>query len=55
MCFHVGEGLVPSRAGGTGHRDNAKLIADEHNNRIWLYGGSKFDGWRLTIPLAGEN
>lgn len=35
-------------AGGPGHRDNAKLIADESNDRIWLYGGSLFDGTTLS-------
>ncbi len=40
--------LVFDEAGGPGHRDNAKLIADEHNGRIWLYGGSKFDGTTLS-------
>ncbi len=40
--------LVFNEAGGPGHRDNAKLIADEENGRIWLYGGSKFDGTTLS-------
>jgi len=40
--------LVFDEAGGPGHRDNAKLIADEHNGRIWLFGGSKFDGTTLS-------
>lgn len=40
--------LVFDEAGGPGHRDNAKLIADEHNDRIWLFGGSKFDGTTLS-------
>jgi Galactose oxidase, central domain len=35
-------------AGGPGHRDNAKLVADEHNGRIWLYGGSLYDGTTLS-------
>jgi hypothetical protein len=42
------EQLVFDEAGGPGHRDNAKLIADEHNGRIWLFGGSKFDGTTLS-------
>ena len=40
--------LLFDEAGGPGHRDNAKLIADEHNNRIWLFGGSRFDGTTLS-------
>lgn len=40
--------LVFDEAGGPGHRDNAKLIADEHNGRIWLYGDSLFDGTTLS-------
>lgn len=40
--------LVFDEAGGPGHRDNAKLIADEHNDRIWLFGGSQFDGTTLS-------
>jgi len=27
-----------------GIRDNAKLIPDDDNNRIWLYGGATYDG-----------
>jgi hypothetical protein len=42
------EQIVFDEAGGPGHRDNAKLIADEHNGRIWLFGGSKFDGTTLS-------
>ncbi len=42
------EQLVFDEAGGPGHRDNAKLIADEQNDRIWLFGGSKFDGTTLS-------
>ncbi|HET8775670.1 MAG TPA: kelch repeat-containing protein [Thermoanaerobaculia bacterium] len=42
------EQLVFDEAGGPGHRDNAKLIADEHNGRIWLFGGSQFDGTTLS-------
>lgn len=42
------EQIVFDEAGGPGHRDNAKLIADEHNNRIWLFGGSKLDGTTLS-------
>ncbi len=42
------EQLVFDEAGGPGHRDNAKLIADEENDRIWLFGGSKFDGTTLS-------
>lgn len=37
-----------NEGGGPGHRDNAKLIVDEHNNRIWLFGGSRFDGTTLA-------
>ncbi|WP_437787422.1 Kelch repeat-containing protein [Sorangium sp. So ce1097] len=33
---------------GPGHRDNAKLLADERCNRIWLFGGSQFDGTTLS-------
>jgi len=40
--------LVFDETGGPGHRDNAKLIADEENDRIWLFGGSKFDGTTLS-------
>lgn len=40
--------LLFDEAGGPGHRDNAKLIADEQNDRIWLFGGSKFDGTTLS-------
>jgi len=40
--------LVFNEAGGPGHRDNAKLIADERNDRIWLFGGSRFDGTTLS-------
>ncbi|MGK3982892.1 kelch repeat-containing protein [Sorangium sp. So ce136] len=40
--------LVFDEAGGPGHRDNAKLIADEHNDGIWLFGGSQFDGTTLS-------
>jgi hypothetical protein len=40
--------LVFDEAGGPGHRDNAKLIPDEPNNRIWLFGGSQFDGTTLS-------
>ena len=40
--------LVFDEAGGPGHRDNAKLIADESHGRIWLYGGSRFDGATLS-------
>ncbi len=40
--------LVFDEAGGPGHRDNAKLIVDEQNGRIWLFGGSKFDGTTLS-------
>ncbi|WP_438037882.1 Kelch repeat-containing protein [Sorangium sp. So ce128] len=40
--------LVFDEAAGPGHRDNAKLIADEHNDRIWLFGGSQFDGTTLS-------
>jgi Galactose oxidase, central domain/Kelch motif len=40
--------LVFDEDGGPGHRDNAKLIADEQNDRIWLFGGSKFDGTTLS-------
>lgn len=40
--------LVFNEAGGPGHRDNAKLVADERNDRIWLYGGSRFDGTTLS-------
>lgn len=32
-----------NEAGGPGHRDNAKLLADEQNGRIWLFGGSLYD------------
>jgi Galactose oxidase, central domain/Kelch motif len=42
------EQIVFDEAGGPGHRDNAKLIADEHNGRIWLFGGSLFDGTTLS-------
>jgi hypothetical protein len=42
------EQLVFDEAGGPGHRDNAKLIADEENGRIWLFGGSKFDMTTLS-------
>lgn len=34
--------------GGPGHRDNAKLIVDEHHDRIWLFGGGTFDGTTLA-------
>ncbi|HUR09082.1 MAG TPA: kelch repeat-containing protein [Nonomuraea sp.] len=40
--------LVFDEAGGPGHRDNAKLIADEHNGRIWIFGGSLYDGTTLS-------
>jgi len=40
--------LVFDEAGGPGHRDNAKLIADESHGRIWLFGGSRFDGATLS-------
>ncbi|HEV7669718.1 MAG TPA: kelch repeat-containing protein [Thermoanaerobaculia bacterium] len=40
--------LVFNEAGGPGHRDNAKLIADERNGRIWLFGGGKYDGTTLS-------
>jgi hypothetical protein len=40
--------LVFDEAGGPGHRDNAKLIADESHGRIWLFGGSRFDGSTLS-------
>ena len=42
------EQLVFDEAGGPGHRDNAKLIADEQNGRIWLFGGSLYDGTTLS-------
>ena len=42
------EQLVFDEADGPGHRDNAKLIVDEHQDRIWLFGGSKFDGTTLS-------
>jgi hypothetical protein len=42
------EQLVFDEGGGPGHRDNAKLIADEQNGRIWLFGGSRFDGTTLS-------
>lgn len=42
------EEVVFDEASGPGHRDNAKLIADEHNDRIWLFGGSQFDGTTLS-------
>ncbi|WP_438033619.1 Kelch repeat-containing protein [Sorangium sp. So ce204] len=50
--------LVFDEAAGPGHRDNAKLIADEHNDRIWLFGGSQFDGttlsdvWYFDLPTG---
>jgi len=40
--------VVFDEAGGPGHRDNAKLIVDEDNHRIWLFGGSRFDGTTLS-------
>lgn len=40
--------IVFDEAGGPGHRDNAKLIADEQNGRIWLFGGSLYDGTTLS-------
>ncbi|WP_437626996.1 Kelch repeat-containing protein [Sorangium sp. So ce1151] len=40
--------LVFDEAGGPGHRDNAKLIADEHKGGIWLFGGSQLDGTTLS-------
>ncbi|WP_437931581.1 kelch repeat-containing protein [Sorangium sp. So ce291] len=40
--------LVFDEAAGPGHRDNAKLIADEHQGGIWLFGGSQFDGTTLS-------
>lgn len=42
------EQIVFDEAGGPGHRDNAKLVADEQNGRIWLFGGSQFDGTTLS-------
>jgi hypothetical protein len=42
------EQLLFDEAGGPGHRDNAKLIADEHHGRIWLFGGSRYDGTTLS-------
>jgi hypothetical protein len=42
------EQIVFDEAGGPGHRDNAKLIADEENDRLWLFGGSKFDMTTLS-------
>jgi hypothetical protein len=40
--------LLFDETSGPGHRDNAKLIADEHHGRIWLFGGSQFDGTTLS-------
>lgn len=40
--------LLFDEAFGPGHRDNAKLIADEQHDRIWLFGGSQFDGTTLS-------
>jgi len=40
--------LVFDEAGGPGHRDNAKLVVDDQNGRIWLFGGSKYDGTTLS-------
>lgn len=40
--------LVFDEDNGPGHRDNAKLIIDEHQDRIWLFGGGKFDGTTLA-------
>lgn len=40
--------IIFNEAGGPGHRDNAKLVVDEHNDRIWLFGGSQFDGTTLA-------
>lgn len=40
--------FVFDETSGPGRRDNAKLIADEHNGRIWLFGGSQFDGTTLS-------
>ncbi|HEY0606251.1 MAG TPA: kelch repeat-containing protein, partial [Herpetosiphonaceae bacterium] len=33
---------------GPGPRDNAKLIVDDHGDRLWLFGGSTFDGTTLS-------
>ncbi len=41
--------LVFDEAGGPGHRDNAKLIADEHNDRIWL-----FEEASSTVPTLSD-
>jgi hypothetical protein len=40
--------ILFNEAGGPGHRDNAKLIVDEVHGRIWLFGGSRFDGTTLA-------
>ncbi len=40
--------LIFDDAGGPGHRDNAKLVVDEPNGRIWLFGGGKYDGTTLS-------
>lgn len=40
--------LVFDQRTGPGPRDNAKLIVDEHQNRLWLFGGSTFDGTTLS-------
>ena len=46
--------ILFNEAGGPGHRDNAKLIADEVNRRIWLFGGSRFDGTTLADVWSFE-
>lgn len=40
--------LVFDETDGPGHRDNAKLVVDEHHGRVWLFGGGHFDGTTLA-------
>lgn len=40
--------LVFDATTGPGPRDNAKLIVDDHGDRLWLFGGSTFDGTILS-------
>lgn len=42
------EQLVFDPTTGPGPRDNAKLIIDDHQDRLWLFGGSTFDGTTLA-------
>lgn len=42
------EQIVFDPTSGPGQRDNAKLIVDDHGDRLWLFGGGSFDGTTLS-------